>query len=128
MVSYVGMKAQNMGFVDAHLTVHYLGKYNLGRYDSNSNIYRVAEFITKYAYKDTVVEPKRIEMFGPNKDIPVVTVDVFGWLRDLNSALQELHPSPSEYPWNPHITLPQLGYVDVQIPKSIKLTELSIYL
>ena len=121
--TYIGLKAQNMGF-DAHLTVFYLGR-NMNK----EEVELVKALLFQIGTVDIVVERSKIEMFS--KDTPVVTVKsipVLGDLYMLRKAIEQSgFVSPSQYPFNPHISLRLNNGNDIHIPRFIKLNQLGLY-
>lgn len=119
--TYVAFKALDMGF-DAHMTVIYLGKISVLQERLAQTI--IDEF--PYLYQ---VGRNNIEMFGPNNDIPVVTVIPPVGIWKLRKKLEQYSylPNPSEYAWNPHITLDAKPNQVIIIPPAIRLTMLGLY-
>lgn len=117
----VAMEAHDMGF-DAHLTVHYLGDDV-----PDEKLYEIRDTLEQSKYQGILyVLRKSIKMFGPYGNIPVVTVSVPRELKNLNRRLQEIYPTPSEYIWNPHITLDQNAET-IRIPTAIRLDKIGLY-
>jgi 2'-5' RNA ligase len=123
-MSYIGYKAQGMGF-DAHLTILYLGRENLGP----EKELEVVDFLEGDSWLSAPkVMRQTIDLFGPNNDIPVIRVMVppeLTWLR--NEALKEFGNGSEFKDWNPHITLDLIHLDIVRIPFEIQLTDLGLY-
>lgn len=114
--TWIEATVNDMGF-DAHLTIHYLGDIDFSiRHKFGS--FLAQQQLDRYV---TAVKPIAIKMFGPEKNIPVVTVDVMDDLQTLKSTLEKIYPQQSEYSWNPHITLGKVGWDLVVIPTIIKI-------
>jgi 2'-5' RNA ligase len=124
--TYVGLKAQGMGF-DAHLTVHCLGKISILQERLAVTVINNWLDFSNGIY---FVERMGIELFGPVNDIPVVKVGLINDdLFELNRKFKQHSylPDPSEFEWNPHITLNLKSNETIRIPKIIKLTDLGLY-
>lgn len=120
MGAYVGLKALGMGF-DAHLTLVYLGKID---FDTECRVKMIIEDIGPVTMP--VIRDK-IRMFGYGK-VPVVTVIYPEELVYLREQLVDMGvPNPSDYSWNPHITIKLDHLSDIIIPKTIVLTNLGLY-
>ena len=123
MKTYIGLKALGMGF-DAHLTVFYLGRNMI-----QAEIEQVKALLYQIGTVEIVVERNRIEMFS--RETPALTVKpiaVLGDLYNLRKIIEESgFVSPSEYPFNPHITLRLNNGNDIHIPRFIKLNQLGLY-
>lgn len=120
-VSYVGLKAKDMGF-DAHLTVVYFGPNADKR-----KITEIHKIISDPIYSGKLwVKRTGIELFGVNRTIPVLLVDVPDELLKLREILEPF--SSSQYKdWNPHITLRIKSQTEIRIPYFIELTDLGVY-
>lgn len=122
--SYIGFKAWGFGF-DAHLTMVWTDAL------TDQQVFDIREVLhaTVSTSYFSLAKRKGITLFGPNNDIPVLTVQPHEELHVLREVLAEhpLIPNPSEYPWNPHVTL---GFEHMQplvIPPIIKLSHLDVY-
>lgn len=125
--TYVGLKANNMGF-DAHLTVFYLGEITQVQEQLARRV--LEDFDYSYPNQIFYVERENISMFGPNNDIPVLTVmpmsGALERLRDMFADHAYL-PNPSEFDWNPHITIKFKYGAPIILPGLIELTNLGLY-
>lgn len=126
MVSYLGFKVKDMGF-DAHLTVLYLGYIT----HDQEKIARVNEFLAmnrdELSGSDYVIRHD-IELFGPEKNLPVVTVMVGKHLWAIRKMAELQLWNASEFKdWNPHITLDLEAPGDLRIPKAIKVSDFGLY-
>lgn len=130
MKNYIGFKALDMGF-DAHLTMLYTG-------DLSFDQVRDIEFALEHMslkYNGDWVERKALDLFGPidsdtlRATTPVVVVNVSENLKMLREILIDMEfPNPSEYPWNPHISLDfSSGMHTIKIPPMIRITNLGLY-
>ncbi len=117
--TYIGFQAHGFGF-EAHLTMSYLGKM-IEQYEDE--VHKILGTLTNRAF---YVERNSINLFGPNKDIPVITVNVDTELMDLKKTLDALIEDNSSYEWNPHITL-DTSIGDLCIPQRIRLSNLNLY-
>jgi 2'-5' RNA ligase len=122
--SYIGFKAWGFGF-DAHLTMVWTNKLDANQVREISQILRNSVSPSYFSLA------KRLDfaMFGPDQDIPVLLVDPHEEIHVLREVLVE-HPNipnPSEYPWNPHITLKLVPRQPLVIPPIIKLSHLDVY-
>ena len=122
MKNYIGFKARPM-FFDAHLTVLYTGNLDSGREATTQSL--ITQFI---GHPELVVYPHKISMFGPKNNIPVIEVQPSDELIQIRKLLLDFGlPSPSEFKWNPHITLPRYLDRDIYIPSVIHLVGFGIY-
>jgi 2'-5' RNA ligase len=122
-LTYIGFKALGMGF-DAHLTVIYTGRMNPEKED------KVRQLLDKVPMRDHYcdVQRKRIALFGPTLTTPVVLVEVPGSLLTVRDKLIEAGvPNPSQYKWNPHITLDIKTPGTITIPSTIILSNFDLY-
>ncbi len=121
MKNYIGLKAKGLGF-DAHLTLMYTG-------DLTDEQEEHIEWLIQPYVREYDCFRHRIEMFGPNHDIPVVTVNPEPAIWGLRNLLEMSHaiPNPSTLIWTPHITLKWEDPVTLHIPNRIKLTNLDLY-
>lgn len=118
--AYIGLRAWDMGF-DAHLTVAFLGDI-----DQEREFY-IREKIAQHRWDQRIfyVARKKIELFGPNNDIPVITVAVPLSLRGLVEEMAHMGiEQNSEWPWNPHISLKLEDTDTIHIPVVIRLDKL----
>lgn len=122
MNTYIGFKAEGMGF-DAHLTVLYTGPLDKDRTDA------VKSILSTFAPINIWVERKGIELFGPENNIPVVTVYTSETLINLRQKLLDYGiPNASKFKeWNPHITLAVDPNKIIKIPAAIRLVNLGFY-
>ncbi len=121
MKNYIGLKANGMGF-DAHLTVMYTGDLEPDQESHVENILSTLGSPAFYVERDSIV------MFGPNNNIPVLKVTPTLAMWNLRKILDSSHiPSPSEFPWNPHITLEFEPDSTLEIPPVIHLNQLGLY-
>lgn len=123
MKNYVGLKAVGMGFASAHLTVMYTGDLD------DVQATDVERALDKLGNPTFYVERREIAMFGPMQDIPVVLIQPTMSLWGLRKALEtDLRiPNPSEYDWNPHVTLEFEAGSILRIPPVIILHKLGLY-
>lgn len=125
MKNYIGLQATGMGY-DAHMTLLYTGNLT----DSaEARVQRILDSLgTRLKYRVFSLDRKSIEMYGPNKDIPVLTLHMH---KDLQRIREQLIgkgvPSPSEFGFNPHITLKLNHHYTVEIPPKIRLVGLGLY-
>lgn len=125
--TYIGYKALGMGF-DAHLTVMYLGQ--ISKLQEDLAVRFLKDHAEMFMFNDYMTARRlKISMFGPNNNIPVVEVAVPNGLHKLRDDLENHSylPSPSEFAWNPHITLKINGDDPIFIPSFITLTHLGLY-
>lgn len=125
--TYVGLKANNMGF-DAHLTVFYLGEITKLQETLAERV--LEDFDHNYHDQEFYAHRTGIKLFGPNNDIPVMTVDpASGALPRLREMLEQHSylPNPSEFDWNPHITIKLRYGTPIILPSLIMLTSLGLY-
>jgi 2'-5' RNA ligase len=126
-VSYLGFKALDMGF-DAHLTVLYLGNITHEQEKLDSVATFLEGFRQEFHDSSSYVIRNDIQMFGPNKDIPVVRVipnkQMWYWRKLAESMLW----NASEFKeWNPHITIDLNAPSNIILPKVIKVTDFGLY-
>lgn len=122
MKNYIGYKALGMGF-DAHLTLLYTG--NLEEDQAKS----IEEFLLTIdpSLNHFMGVRQEIKMFGPNNDIPVVTVMVPDYIHKLRETLIKAEiPNPSEFSWNPHVTL-DLSVYSIRLPLGMTFDDLGLY-
>jgi hypothetical protein len=123
-VSYVGFKAWGFGF-DAHLTMVWTDTLTV---EQTIEIREVLKASISPHYFSLA---KRLDfaLFGPDEDIPVLLVDPHEEVHALREVLADhpLIPNPSQYPWNPHVTLKFEPYQPLVIPPIIKLSHLDVY-
>lgn len=121
---YIGFKAWGLGF-DAHLTMVYTGPL------VEEQVIEIREILLRSVPSTFYSLAKRdeITMFGENNEIPVVLVDPHDEVRSLREVLTEnpLIPNPSQWMWNPHITLKFIENQPLVIPSLIKLSHLDVY-
>lgn len=119
--SYVGFKALDMGF-DAHLTVCYFGKDV-----AEETLLNIRQIVENPIWQGFLyVKREDIKLFGPDGEVPVVTVWVPIELKMLRKELEQF--SISQFTeWNPHISLVLDGPETIQIPEWIKLVDLGVY-
>lgn len=122
--TYIGFKAWGFGF-DAHLTMVWTDVLSDRQVEDIRKILH-ANVSSSYF---SLAKRLSIEMFGPNKDIPVLTVEPHEELYVLREVLAEhpAIPNPSEFSWNPHITLKAEPMQPLVIPPVIKLSLLDVY-
>lgn len=107
-MTYIGMKVQNVPF-DGHFTIRYLGKRPL----TPNKIKDLKELLEAYENLRFTVHHGSLDWFGPNKDVPVVSV--YGSIMTLltaklNRALTVKGFVNEGYPFTPHITIPKIDY------------------
>ena len=121
--NYVGLKAVGMGFASAHLTVICTGDLEAA---TEVSVQRALDNLGNPTF---YVERREIAMFGPMQDIPVVLIKPTMSLWGLRKALEnDINiPNPSEYDWNPHITLEFEPGSILRIPPVIVLHKLGLY-
>ena len=117
---YVGFKTSALGF-DAHLTLHYLGLEEFVDHQGIEQVIKPYKGLTYYATR------VGIDLFGPDNNIPVVTVALPTSLYNLKDLLESVYPSPSEYEFDPHITLKFRAGETIHIPELIPINMLGIY-
>lgn len=126
MDNYIGWIANDMDF-DAHCTFIYTGP--LDTKDKADVNYRVESLKNNIDMRVTAV-PIGYAMFGPEYDIPVLRLKIQGEnaLREIRKTLiKNGVPDPSEFGWNPHITLRLPTESTIHIPPLIKLTSFGLH-
>lgn len=111
-----------MGF-DAHMTLLFTGDL------TKTKEYFIRGYLEKFDRHDAVyeVERKCISMFGEG-NIPVVEIIPTNFLSGLRlHMIESKFPNPSEFGFNPHITLKLDHDEDIHIPRIIELTHLDLY-
>lgn len=126
MKSYIGLQAVGMGF-DAHMTLLYTGYLSPVQEDKVERI--LSSLGPRLKYKVFNMERKSIKMFGPNHDIPVVTMHIREDLEEIREKLiKKGVPAPSDFEkFNPHITLKLNHPYTIEIPARIRLVGLGLY-
>lgn len=126
MKNYIGLRATNMGF-DAHMTLLYTGHLSPVQ---ELKVQRALDWIdSRLKYQVFNMDRKSIEMFGPNKDIPVLTLYPKDDLNEIRESLiGKGVPAPSAFAeFNPHITLKLNHNYTIEIPPRIRLVGLGLY-
>lgn len=122
--TYIGFKAWGLGF-DAHLTMVYTGPL------VKEQVEEIREFLLKNVSSTfwSIARRDGIAMFGEDSDIPVVLVTPNDEIMAIREMLisNYLIPNPSQWDWNPHITLKFPSSQPVVIPSIIKLAHLDVY-
>lgn len=120
---YIGLKAVGMGF-DAHLTVHYVGEITPHQEDYLKLLLRRWGGARTF----TVTRGTITNFRTSERPVPVVTVGHPVGLSLLQEFLSKNFKGPSEWPWNPHISLHKAP-VDctITIPPRISLNKLDLY-
>lgn len=122
-MTYIGYKAHDIGF-DAHLTVLFMG---LEEIDAREQI-AIQQELTEHFKSTEVVFRKDIQMFGPENDIPVLTIHPTVAMINLRIHLANKYGNKSQFKeWNPHITLDFDHTETIHLPWSIRLTDLGVY-
>ena len=124
--SYIGFKAMDMGF-DAHVTMLYLGKLTPQEEAHCDSILSLLTLKLMNNWANNWAMRDELKMFGPNNDIPVVTLEKSDYLSSIRSTLELTFNSPSEYGFNPHITLDLNGMHTIRIPTAIRLVQFGLY-
>jgi 2'-5' RNA ligase len=123
MLSYLGFKVPYMGF-DAHCTVLYLGDTEEEKADEIRKFLDQSQLATFSSHANR----KGIELFGPNLDVPVVTLEVNDSVNDIRRLCEKNFESPSEFKeWNPHVTLDLETPGSLVIPPILSLIEFGLY-
>jgi 2'-5' RNA ligase len=123
MLSYLGFKVPYMGF-DAHMTVLYIGDTEEEQADEIRKFLEEAQLPTFSA----TAQRDSIKLFGPNEDIPVLTLIVPEAVRDIRTLLEDKFDNASEFKdWNPHVTLDFECPGVIQIPPMLSLIEFGLY-
>lgn len=121
--NYIGFKAWGLGY-DAHLTLIYTGDL------SDQQVTELRTLLLKTVPSTFYSLAKRLEfaMFGPKHDVPVIKVECIEEVIILRESLLSYGvPNPSEWGWNPHITLQLTPEQPLVIPSIFKLSHLDVY-
>lgn len=122
MHSYIGFQLPEISD-KAHLTLLYLGE------DVAKNRLALAtEFVTPFIFDSWLAKRHSIDMFGPNKNVPVLRVSVSQGLQNLRVDLVEALGNVSEFKdWQPHITLHLDSEYTIHLPREIQLDDLGVF-
>lgn len=119
--TYIGFKARGLGFASAHVTMLYLGK--------QKNPQSIVNKLEK-EFNNVSVKCRRgpIAMFGPNQDIPVLTLIPDLKLWGIRRQLEAMYPFYNKtYGFNPHITLEMDTPSNICLPYTVELNYLDFY-
>lgn len=121
--TYIGFKAHGFGF-DAHLTVLYIGE------QSPELVPHIREYLAetfRFSYPLRVLR-ESLDLFGPDRTIPVARVTVDNDMRSLRNSLERRFENASQFKdWNPHISLDISVAQDIKLPYIIELTDFGLY-
>lgn len=123
MKNYIGFKAWGLGF-DAHMTLLYTG--DLSPEDEKTVENTISRAVNSSFY--SVATRQYLDLFGPDLNVPVLRVSVMDELLALREHFIAAGvPNPSEYHYNPHISLQFIENQPLVIPAYIRLSHLGLY-
>lgn len=121
--NYIGFKAWGFGF-DAHLTLLYTGNLTSDEEETVEKL--ISRAVNSSFY--SVATRLSIDMFGPEFNVPVVRVNVLDEVLAIREYfISEGVPNPSEFPFNPHVSLEFTENQPLVIPSHFRLSRLGLY-